>query len=121
MPPVIQAKEWFVGIFHLERSMLGYAQARNDEFMVFFGIYCVLIGYLIFRSTFLPRIVGALMACAGLGYLTLLYAPHADYLHPYNLAPGALGEPSLMLWLPIVGVNVERWKERASSIGEWRA
>jgi hypothetical protein len=87
----------------------------------FFGIYCVLIGYLIFRSTFLPRIVGALMACAGLGYLTLLYAPLADYLHPYNLAPGALGESSLMLWLLIVGVNVERWKERASAAGEWRA
>lgn len=49
----------------------------------------------IFRSTFLPRIVGALMALAGFGYMTLLYAPLAHYLHPYNLAPGALSETSL--------------------------
>jgi Domain of unknown function (DUF4386) len=127
-PLVVLEGGQYLSMFKVEQlQALAYmflelnAQAWNDEFMVFFGIYCVLIGYLIFRSTFLPRIVGALMAFAGLGYLTLLYAPLADYLHPYNLAPGALGEPSLMLWLLIVGVNVERWKERASAAGEWRA
>jgi hypothetical protein len=86
-----------------------------DAFIVFFGFYCVLIGYLIFRSTFLPRIVGALMVFAGLGYLTLLSKPLADYLSPYNLAPAALGETSLMLWLLLVGVNAQRWKEQASA------
>src|SRR5215469_5618983 len=35
--------------------------------LVFFGCYCLVIGYLILRSTFLPRIVGALMAFGGLG------------------------------------------------------
>jgi Domain of unknown function (DUF4386) len=92
------------------------AQA-NHAFLVFFGFYCVLIGYLIFRSTFLPRIVGALMAFAGLGYLTLLSKPLADYLSPYNLAPAALGKTSLMLWLLVVGVNVQPWKEQASAAG----
>src|SRR6266403_4248561 len=38
----------------------------------FFGIYCLLIGYLIFRSTFLPRALGALMAFASVGWLTFL-------------------------------------------------
>ena len=94
------------------------AQAWNEAFMVFFGIYCVLIGYLILRSIFLPRIIGALMALAGLGYMTLLYAPLAHYLHPYNLAPGALGETSLILWLLVMGVNAQRWKEQASTAGE---
>jgi hypothetical protein len=86
-----------------------------DIGFVLFGFYCLLIGYLIFRSAFLPRIVGALMAFAGLGYLTFLSPPLANYLHPYNLAPGILGEGSLTLWLLVVGVNVQRWKEQASA------
>jgi hypothetical protein len=86
-----------------------------ERFLVFFGFYCVLIGYLIFRSTFLLRIIGALMAFAGLGYLTFLSTPLAEYLSPYNLAPAALGEGSLMLWLLVMGVNVQRWKEQDST------
>jgi hypothetical protein len=86
-----------------------------DIYLVFFGFYCVLIGYLIFRSTFLPRIIGLLMVFTGLGYSVLLYPPLAHYLYPYNLAPAALGETSLMLWLLVVGVNVERWKEQAGA------
>jgi len=93
------------------------AQAYNISF-VFFGLHCLLIGCLILRSTFLPRIVGALMAFAGLGWLTLSFAsllspPLAGYLVPYIMAPGALGEGSLTLWLLVMGVNVERWKEQA--------
>jgi hypothetical protein len=88
------------------------AQAFN-LFIVFFGFYCALIGYLIFRSTFLPRIIGVLLAFAGGGYLTLLSPPLADALSPYNLAPAALGEPALMLWLIVVGLNARRWQERA--------
>jgi Domain of unknown function (DUF4386) len=75
----------------------------------FHGFYCLLIGYLIFRSTFLPRILGALMAFAGLGWLTFLSASLANYLSPYNLACGLLGEAPLMLWLLVIGVNVQRW------------
>ena len=85
--------------------------------MAFFGFYCLLIGFLIFRSTFLPRILGALMAIAGLAWLTFLSPPLANYLSPYNLALGALGEGSLMLWLLVMGVNVRRWKEQASAAG----
>jgi hypothetical protein len=82
--------------------------------LVFFGFYCLLIGYLIFRSTFLPRTLGALMTFGGLGWLTFLSPPLAHYLSPYNLAPGILGEGSLTLWLLVMGVNVQRWKEQAS-------
>ena len=79
----------------------------------FFGIYCLLIGYLIFRSTFLPRTLGALMAFAGLGWLTFLSPPLAQSLYPFNLAPGIIGEGSLTLWLLVIGVNVPRWHEGA--------
>jgi hypothetical protein len=83
--------------------------------LVFFGFYCVLIGYLIFRSTFLPRILGVLMAIGGLGWLTFISPPLANYLSPYNMVPGILGEGALTVWLLVIGVNVQRWKERASA------
>jgi len=85
--------------------------------LVFFALHCLLVGYLILRSTFLPRIVGVLMAFAGMGWLTLLWPPLANYLSPYNMIPGLLGEGSLTLWLLVMGVNVQRWKEQASAAG----
>ena len=80
------------------------AQAFNS-YLVFFGIWCGLVGWLIAGSVFLPRIIGWLMVLAGLGYLTLLSAPLANYLHPWNLALAGPGEISLLLWLLIRGVN----------------
>jgi hypothetical protein len=91
-----------------------HAQALNSG-LVFFGLYCLLIGYLILRSTFLPRVLGVLMVIAGLGWLTFLSAPLASYLAPYNVTPGALGELALCLWLLVMGVNAQRWKEQASA------
>jgi hypothetical protein len=83
--------------------------------LVFFGVYCLLIGYLIFRSTFLPGILGALMAFAGLGWLTFLSASVASRLHPYNLVPGFIGEGALTVWLLLKGVNEERWQEQPNA------
>lgn len=81
--------------------------------LVFFGGYCLLIGYLILRSTFLPRILGALMAFGGLGWLTFVSPGFSSYLSPYNMAPGILGESALTLWLLAVGINAQRWNEQA--------
>jgi len=90
-----------------------YALFFNGSF-VFFGFYCLLIGYLIFKSTFLPRILGAGMVMAGLGWLTFLWPPLASSLSPYVLAVG-IGELSLTFWLLVAGVNAERWKEQAAA------
>jgi hypothetical protein len=87
-----------------------------DICMVFFGCYCIVIGYLIFRSTFMPRIIGVFMVIAGAGYLTFLSPPLAQYLFPNVLTPaGALGEFSLMLWLLVFGVNSQRWRQQAGA------
>jgi hypothetical protein len=83
--------------------------------LVYFGFYCLLIGYLICRSTFLPRSLGALMGVAGLGWLTFLSPSLARYLYPYNLAPGILGEGVLTVWLLVMGVHAQRWWEQAAS------
>jgi hypothetical protein len=85
--------------------------------LAFFGPYCLLIGYLIFRSTFLPRILGVLMAFAGLGWLIFL-SPLAKHLSTYLMVLGFLAELSLCLWLIVKGVNVQRWKEQASAAVE---
>jgi hypothetical protein len=88
--------------------------------IVFVGFNCLLIGYLIFRSTFLPRILGALMAFGGLGWLTYMSPPLVNYLSPYNLAFGLFGQGSVMLWLLVMGVNVQRWKKQAGVAQERR-
>ena len=88
--------------------------------MIFHGCYCLLIGSLIFRSSFLPRALGALMAFAGLIWLIYLAPPLANYLSPYNTVFGLLGEALPMLWLLVMGVNAQRWKAQAGAAEEWR-
>ncbi len=88
--------------------------------LVFFGFYCLLIGYLIWRSTFLPHVLGLLMAFAGLGWLTFAFPDFARSLSPYNLGPGVLGEGALLLWLLAKAVNVPKWYEQAGASGTSR-
>jgi hypothetical protein len=80
--------------------------------LLFFGPYCLLIGYLIFMSTFLPRILGVLMAFAGVGWLLFL-SPLVNHLSTYLKVLGFVAEMSLMLWLIVKGVNVQRWEDQA--------
>lgn len=87
--------------------------------LVFFAVYCLLIGFLILRSTFLPRVLGALMVAAGLGWMTFLYPPLADDLFPYIAVLGIAAEASLMLWLLVMGVNADRWHEQAETMDTW--
>jgi hypothetical protein len=77
-------------------------------YLVFFGMFNLLIGYLIFKSTFLPRILGVLMALSGLAWLTFLSPSLAKYLLTYIEVVGIAAEGSLMLWLLLKGVNVQR-------------
>ena len=117
--PVNRSLSLLAGFISLAGCAIGplgriHLAPSNISPLVFFGFYCLLIGYLIFRSTFLPRILGVLMAFGGLGWLTFLSPPLANYLSPYNLAPGILGEGALTLWLLVMGVNEQQWKEQAA-------
>jgi hypothetical protein len=96
----------------------GYAY---NTYLVFFGLWCVLIGFLILKSTFMPRIIGVLLAISGLGWMIYLVPPLAIRLFiPYIAGASALGEIPLFLWLLVVGVNVKRWKEQASAAAPLR-
>jgi len=93
-----------------------------DVYTVFFGFYALTIGYLVFRSTFLPRLVGVLMVIDGLAYLTDSFAAFlapgfAAHLVPWILLPALFGEGSLCVALLVMGVNGERWKRVSVAAG----
>ena len=130
-PLVVLGGAQYLSVFAMEQlRALAYMflRLRVQASMVgffFFGLHCLLVGCLILRSTFLPRIVGALMTFAGLGWLTfslanLLSPPLGRSLSGYLVLPGALGEGSLTLWLLAMGVNAERWREQARAAGQLR-
>jgi Domain of unknown function (DUF4386) len=83
--------------------------------LVFFGLFQLVLGYLIYSSTFLPRVLGALIALAGLGWLIFLWPPLANSLLTYLEVLGFLAEAALVLWLLVMGVNAQRWIEQASA------
>jgi hypothetical protein len=92
-----------------------HAQGYNIS-MVLFDSYNLLIGCLIFRPTFLPHILGVLLAISGLCYLincfTNFISPvFAAHLSPYILIPVA-AELLLALWFVVMGVNGQRWRSR---------
>ncbi len=91
-------------------------QAFNVD-LVFFGLWCVLSGYLIFRSTFMPRILGVLLMIDGVGWMLFMLPPLASYLFPLIAVASGLAEIPLQLWLIVMGVNSQRWKEQASAAG----
>ncbi|MGA2424281.1 MAG: DUF4386 domain-containing protein [Terriglobales bacterium] len=123
-PFVLLGGSQYLSVFKVEQLqalalMLLKLRSQAEQIdLVFFGFYDLLIGCLILRSTFLPRILGGLMALAGLAWLIFLLPPLANYLSYYILPLGFLAELLLMLWLLVKGVNVQRWMEQAGAAGE---
>lgn len=81
---------------------------------LFWGLDEVLTGYLIFRSAFLPRILGVLLSISGFLYLSdplLTFGAPAVGAHvfPAGLALCLPGELCIALWMAIVGLDVSRW------------
>jgi hypothetical protein len=85
--------------------------------LAFFAFSCFAMGYLIFKSCLLPRIIGVLLAIEGVFYFlnsySMFLAPKFAPRIFRFLAASAIAEISLCLWLLVMGVNVQRWKELA--------
>ncbi len=84
--------------------------------MAFYGIQAVLNGWLILRSTFLPRILGVLSIFGGVGWLTHLWPPLGYQLGQSALLVGVVGVLVQTFWFLVFGVNEQRWHEQAGSI-----
>jgi hypothetical protein len=82
--------------------------------LLFFGMYCLLIGVLILRSGFLPRIIGLLNATAGIGWFVFLVPLHTHFLDVSIEVFGFIAEAILMVWLLVRGVEEQKWVEDAA-------
>jgi Domain of unknown function (DUF4386) len=123
--PLVLLRDASVGVLNAEQLQaltLVCLKLLDQGFtisLVFYGSYCFLIGCLIVGSTFIPRSLGALMAAAGLAYMTYSFA---DFVSPslaanlrlFVVIPGFIGETSLTGWLLVVGVSASRWRNHAS-------
>jgi hypothetical protein len=101
-----------LALFSLRMHATGY-----NISLLYFGFHCVLLGYLVSRAGYLPRLLGWLLVPAGLGYLTNSFAgvvapPVASLLFPWSLLPAFVAELGLALWLVTAGVSVQRWDAR---------
>lgn len=122
--PILGSSDYLKGFDPQQLQILAMLALHSRDVgfniaLIFFGFTCLVNGYLIFRSGYLPRAVGLLMQLAGASYLTAcfaaLFAPtFADVITPTILIPPLVGESSLCLWLLVKGVDVARWDARFS-------
>jgi len=78
--------------------------------MVFFGAQIICVGYLITRSSLIPRLLGVLLILGGSSYVinsfTNFLSPSiGSHLAPFIIPVAILGEGALTLWLLVKGVN----------------
>ena len=82
--------------------------------LAFFGFSTVLQGWLVYRSGFLPRWLGVVAMIGGFGWLTFLSPPLGMRLFMYVAVYALLGLLAMIVWLLTVGVDNERWRQRAA-------
>ena len=89
---------------------------------VFFGLWLLPLGYLVYRSGLFPRAIGVLLTIGCFGYLAdtfvqFLARSIAESIEPFVVAPAAVGELSLVVWLLVKGVRVVERRAPAPAFG----
>ena len=100
--------QYLVGLFLDVREYGAYIAG------IFWGLWLFPLGYLIFKSNFIPKILGVLLIIAGVGYLVdsfalFLIPQYGITITDYTF----IGEVTITLWLLIKGADVERWEKYA--------
>jgi hypothetical protein len=116
--PVNESLSTGVAIFSVVANWLpeSYYKMAHTSITLYFGVYCLLISYLILRSKFLPNYVGVLMAFAGACWLTTNWPWLASIISPYNELGGLVGEGTLTGYLLIKGLDERKWKVQAGLV-----
>ncbi len=88
--------------------------------LVFFGVHLAALGFLLYRSRYVPRMLGILVVAAGLGYIldslaTFFVPGHGGLASAVLVAPAVVGELGLTAWLLVKGVNVRRGRTTIDS------
>lgn len=86
--------------------------------LFFFGLESVIEGYLILKSTFLPRFLGVMGMIAGLGWLSFIHPPLGYKLFPFVALVALIVSVVQIFWLIVYGVNEQRWLEKASAANQ---
>jgi hypothetical protein len=83
---------------------------------MFYGAAAIVVGYLIYRSGYLPKFLGGLWILGGMGQLANIFALALapGYAFFWELLPLLLAMLSLAVWLLVRGVDATRWSERNS-------
>ncbi|HEX2098693.1 MAG TPA: DUF4386 domain-containing protein, partial [Rubrobacteraceae bacterium] len=108
----------------LDALMLLFLNAHGYGVFIwqlFFGFHLFVLGYLIYKSGYFPRILGILMVVGALGYLidgygNILFPNYAEIFGVIVGVTAVIGELPFFLWLLIKGVNVQRYNERAQQV-----
>ncbi|HEY0529528.1 MAG TPA: DUF4386 domain-containing protein [Gemmatimonadaceae bacterium] len=120
-PMLLKAPVYLQTFSKDQLSTLSYIFIRiytygSGLFMVFYGCASLIRGYLIYRSGYLPRALGVLLALLGVGFIlknfTLVLAPR--YSSDFLLLPAPITVLALTLWLLIKGVDVASWEARVA-------
>ena len=109
IPPVFEIQQ----LNELAGILLNLFENGYSLGLLFFGINCAIIGFLIIKSEFLPRVLGIMLLIASLGYLSdsfakILMTNYNAYKAVFELVvfiPAVIAELSLCLWLIIKGVK----------------
>jgi hypothetical protein len=84
----------------------------------FFGLHTFVLGYLVYRSGYFPKVLGVLLVIASFSYLTnsftgFLFPSYQAIISQIIIAPTVIAELSFTFWLLFKGLNVEQWEKRA--------
>jgi len=99
----------------LAQVFMRLSAQSNNFFLAIFGFWLISIGYLVFRSTLIPRLIGVALVLEGIGWVTYAWPPLAVALLPVIAVFGVFGELALTAWLLIRGMDSQRWRALAAT------